>query len=57
MAARCLALLGQLRDDRRGVTAMEYGAIALGIVFVVAAAAVVLGSNITALYTSFGSKL
>ncbi len=57
MAARCLALLGQLKDDRRGVTAMEYGAIALGIVFVVATAAIVLGGDITALYNSFGSKL
>jgi len=57
MVACCLALLDCLKADRKGVTAMEYGVIAAGIIFVVATAAIALGSDITALYTSFGSKL
>jgi Flp pilus assembly pilin Flp len=57
MVARCLALLGCLRADRKGVTAMEYGVIAAGIIFVVAAAAITLGSSISALYNSFGGKI
>jgi len=54
---RCLALLDCLRADRKGVTAMEYGVIAAGIIFVVATAAIALGSDISALYTSFGNKI
>ena len=57
MVARCLALLDCLRADRKGVTAMEYGVIAAGIIFVVATAAIALGSDITALFTTLGSKL
>jgi Flp pilus assembly pilin Flp len=57
MVARCLALLDCLRADRKGVTAMEYGVIAAGIIFVVATAAIALGSDISALYTSFGNKI
>jgi pilus assembly protein Flp/PilA len=57
MVARCLALLDCLRADRKGVTAMEYGVIAAGIIFVVATAAIALGGDISALYTSFGNKI
>jgi Flp pilus assembly pilin Flp len=57
MVARCLALFGCLKADRKGVTAMEYGVIAAGIIFVVATAAITLGSSISALYNSFGSKI
>ena len=57
MVAHWLALLYCLKADRKGVTAMEYGVIAAGIIFVVATAAIALGSDITALFTSLGSKL
>ena len=57
MVAHWLALLDCLRADRKGVTAMEYGVIAAGIIFVVATAAIALGSDISALYTSFGNKI
>jgi Flp pilus assembly pilin Flp len=57
MVARWLAHFGCLRADSRGATAMEYGVIAAGIIFVVATAAIALGGNISALYISFGSKL
>jgi Flp pilus assembly pilin Flp len=57
MVAHWLALLDCLRADRKGVTAMEYGVIAAGIIFVVATAAIALGSDITALFTTLGSKL
>ena len=57
MIAHAYSLLGRLMVDRKGVTAMEYGVIAAGIIFVVAAAAITLGSSISALYNSFGSKI
>jgi pilus assembly protein Flp/PilA len=57
MVAHWLALLYCLRAERKGVTAMEYGVIAAGIIFVVATAAIALGSDITALFTTLGSKL
>jgi pilus assembly protein Flp/PilA len=43
--------------DRKGVTAMEYGVIAAGIVIVVAGAASALGGNIVTLFTNIGTKL
>jgi Flp pilus assembly pilin Flp len=42
---------------RKGVTAMEYGVIAAGIVLLVAAAAAVLGPQISDLFGDIGAKL
>ena len=42
---------------RKGVTAMEYGVIAAGIVLVVAAAAALLGPQISGLFGSIGAQL
>jgi pilus assembly protein Flp/PilA len=42
---------------RKGVTAMEYGVIAAGIVLVVATAAAILGPQIAALFGSIGTSL
>ena len=57
MLAHTYSLLARLVVDRKGVTAMEYGVIAAGIVIAVAAAAVTLGSDISALFTSIGGSL
>jgi Flp pilus assembly pilin Flp len=43
--------------DRKGVTALEYGVLAAGIVAVVAIAAVALGSNLTSLFSRIDSSL
>ena len=43
--------------DRKGVTAMEYGVIAAGIVLVVATAPSTLGNDISARYTGIGAAL
>ena len=57
MIAYAHSLLARLIVDRAGVTAMEYGVIAAGIVIAVAAAAVTLGSDVSALFTSIGGSL
>ena len=43
--------------DREGVTAMEYGVIAAGIVLAVATAAATLGSDVSALFGSIAGSL
>jgi pilus assembly protein Flp/PilA len=57
MLAYAYSLLAHVTADRKGVTAMEYGVIAAGIVIAVAAAAASLGSNVSALFTSIGGSL
>lgn len=57
MFAYAHSLLARLMVDREGVTAMEYGVIAAGIVLVVATAAATLGTNVSALFTSIAGKL
>ena len=52
-----LSLLERVKVDRTGVTAMEYGVIATGIVIVVATAAASLGSKVSTLFSSIGAKL
>ena len=51
------ALMERVKVDRKGVTAMEYGVIAAGIVIAVAAAAVTLGSKVSTLFGVLGGKL
>ena len=48
-------LLERVKVDRRGVTAMEYGVIAAGIVIAVAAAT--LGTKVSTLFSTIGGKL
>jgi pilus assembly protein Flp/PilA len=57
MIAYAHSLLARLMVDREGVTAMEYGVIAAGIVLVVATAATTLGSDVSALFTSLAGNL
>lgn len=57
MLAYAYSLLAHVTADRKGVTAMEYGVIAAGIVIAVAAAAASLGSNVSALFTAIGGSL
>jgi pilus assembly protein Flp/PilA len=57
MLAYAYSLLERVKADRKGVTAMEYGVIAAGIVIAVAAAATTVGNDISALFTSIGGSL
>ena len=57
MFAYVFALLERAKVDRKGVTAMEYGVIAAGIVIVVAANAATLGTKISTLFSTIGAKL
>jgi pilus assembly protein Flp/PilA len=57
MFAHVFALMERVKVDRKGVTAMEYGVIAAGIVIAVAAAAVTLGSKVSTLFGVLGGKL
>jgi pilus assembly protein Flp/PilA len=57
MLVNAHALLARLMVDREGVTAMEYGVIAAGIVLVVATAAATLGNDVSALFTSIAGSL
>ncbi len=50
-------VLARVAADRKGVTAMEYGVIAAGIVLVVATAASTLGTDISGLFTTIGGQL
>ena len=43
--------------DRKGVTALEYGVIAAGIVLIVAAAVTLLGPQLTAMFGLVGAAL
>ncbi len=52
----CQQLLAVLKDPK-GVSALEYGALAVGIVLAVATAAVTLGGKLTTLFTTIGSSL
>lgn len=44
-------------NDRRGLTAMEYGVMAVGIVLTLSVAAAALGTNISTLYTNLATYL
>ena len=57
MIAYARSLLARLMVDREGVTAMEYGVIAAGIVLVVATAAATLGTQVSTLFTNIGAQL
>ena len=57
MFAYTFALLERVKVDRKGVTALEYGVIAAGIVIVVATAAASLGSKVSTLFSAIGAKL
>ncbi|MGC1408120.1 MAG: Flp family type IVb pilin [Acetobacteraceae bacterium] len=57
MFAYLFALRERVKIDRKGVTAMEYGVIAAGIVIVVATAAASLGTKVSTLFSTIGGKL
>ncbi len=57
MIAVIRQLLLAVLHDRKGVSALEYGALAVGIVLAVATAAVTLGGKLTTLFTTIGSSL
>jgi pilus assembly protein Flp/PilA len=57
MFAYAFALLERVRVERKGVTAMEYGVIAAGIVIAVATAAATLGTKVSTLFSTIGTKL
>jgi pilus assembly protein Flp/PilA len=57
MFAYCLALLASLRADKKGISAMEYGVLAAGIVIAVAAGAVTLGGDLKTFLTNLNNQL
>ena len=57
MFAYAYSLVAHVTADRKGVTAMEYGVIAAGIVLVVATAATTLGNDVSALFNSIAGQL
>jgi pilus assembly protein Flp/PilA len=57
MLAYLLPLLGRLRSNDRGVTAMEYGVIAAGIVITISTILPTLGGQLKTLFTSIGSAI
>jgi pilus assembly protein Flp/PilA len=57
MFAYAFALLERVKAERKGVTAMEYGVIAAGIVIAVATAAATLGTKVSTLFSTIGTKL
>jgi pilus assembly protein Flp/PilA len=57
MFTYCFVLLERLKADRKGVTALEYGVLAAGIVLAVATAATALAGKLTTLFTSVGTAI
>lgn len=51
------ALLKRLASDRKGVTALEYGVLAAGIVVAVAAVATTIGASLTGEFTTIAGLL
>jgi pilus assembly protein Flp/PilA len=49
-------LVGTLKD-KRGVTALEYGVLAGGIIAVIAAIIITIGSNLNTMFTSISTKI
>ncbi len=49
--------LSALRSDRRGITALEYGIIAGWLAFVIVLAFANLGTALTGIFASVGTKL
>ncbi len=49
--------LAKLKSDTRAVTAMEYGMIAALIAIVIVAAVTTVGTNLTAVFSSFGNSI
>lgn len=57
MLSFALASVRNVLADRKGVTALEYGVIAGGIVVAVGAAATLLGPQIAAAFATLGAAL
>ena len=57
MIRKFLASLIVAASDRKGVTAAEYAVLAVGIVIVVAAAAVTFGENLQNVFTDLGTAV
>lgn len=52
-----MRLWAQLRDDKRGVTAIEYGLIAVLIAVVIIGAVTTVGTNLNQTFQTIGNKL
>ena len=57
MFATLLVLLKNVKNDRRGVTAMEYGLIASLVAVVLIAALTTLGSKLSATFAAVSAQL
>ncbi len=52
-----ISLIAQLRSDRRGVTALEYGLIASLVAVVLIAGAATLGGNLNSTFSSIAGSI
>jgi len=57
MLDRVMIKLFAALNDRKGISALEYGILAAGIIGVVATAAATLGSDLASLLDAIGTKL
>ena len=57
MLAYLLPLLGRLRSDDRGVTAMEYGVIAAGVILAIYTVVGEIGTSLSATFTTIKGAL
>jgi pilus assembly protein Flp/PilA len=57
MAAYLLNALARLRSDRRGVTALEYGVIAFGIVVAIHTIVGTVGTTLTGVFNTINTAL
>ena len=52
-----LAILERLKNDRKGVTALEYAVLAAGLVVAIAASATTLGGKLTSTFARISGAL
>jgi pilus assembly protein Flp/PilA len=57
MFTYCLTLLESLKNDRSGVTALEYGLIASLVAVVIITAVTLLGTNLTTQFTAIAGAV
>jgi pilus assembly protein Flp/PilA len=57
MLTTCKCLFTALRQDRRGVTALEYGVIAAAIVLAISAIVVTMGTKLSNTFTNISNAL
>jgi pilus assembly protein Flp/PilA len=57
MFTYCFVLLERLKADRKGVTALEYGVIAAGVIVAIATVVGTMGTNIAGMFSNVATKV